>query len=74
MQASKHLQGGAKKVIISAPSKDAPMFVMGVRPPCQLALWHAGTLILSVSHQFCEPVCMYARVWASCRTALLRGI
>jgi glyceraldehyde 3-phosphate dehydrogenase len=25
-----HLQAGAKKVIISAPSKDAPMFVMGV--------------------------------------------
>ncbi len=25
-----HLQAGAKKVVISAPSKDAPMFVMGV--------------------------------------------
>jgi len=28
--ASKHKAGGAKKVVISAPSGDAPMFVMGV--------------------------------------------
>ncbi|MFD2823692.1 type I glyceraldehyde-3-phosphate dehydrogenase [Lacinutrix iliipiscaria] len=28
--ANYHIQAGAKKVVISAPSKDAPMFVMGV--------------------------------------------
>jgi len=41
-KASAHLEGGAEKVIISAPSKDAPMYVMGVNHT-----EYAGAKILS---------------------------
>jgi glyceraldehyde 3-phosphate dehydrogenase len=46
-QAALHLKGGAKKVVISAPSKDASMYVMGVN----------NTLLLKEEQVFSNASC-----------------
>jgi len=52
-KAAKHLAGGCKKVIISAPSADAPMFVMGVNEKS----YEPGTMHV-VSNASCTTNCL----------------
>lgn len=52
-KASKHLKGGAKKVVITAPSPDCPMLVMGVNED-----WYVAGEMDVVSNASCTTNCL----------------
>ena len=68
-KASAHFAGGAKKVVISAPSSDAPMFVMGVNQNTYTKDMNV------VSNASCTTTCLAprAKVWND-KVGLVEGL
>lgn len=58
-KADAHLKAGAKRVIISAPSADAPMFVMGVNEEKYDKSMTVIRYVHYVDGWFCEMNCLF---------------
>lgn len=69
-RASAHLKGGAKKVIISAPSADAPMFVCGVNLDSYDPKYNVVSIIVAAVSPF-RPLIALQISNASCTTNCL---
>ena len=71
-RAEAHLKGGAKKVVISAPSADAPMYVCGVNLESYDPSHKVVSFISLFNHTFCDEMFFRSRTHRALPTALRR--